>query len=36
VDKVEIHWPDGVQEQISIPGIDRIATVVEAKGASNN
>jgi hypothetical protein len=36
VDKVEIHWPDGVQEQISIRGIDRIATVVEAKGASNN
>jgi hypothetical protein len=32
VDKLEIHWPSGVVEEISVPGIDRILTVVEAKG----
>jgi len=32
VDKLEIHWPSGVREEISVPGIDRILTVVEAKG----
>jgi hypothetical protein len=32
VDKLEIHWPSGVTEEISVPGIDRILTVVEAKG----
>jgi hypothetical protein len=36
VDKVEIRWPDGVQEQIPISGVDRIVTIVEGKGASNN
>jgi len=32
VDKLEIHWPSGSTEEISVPGIDRILTVVEAKG----
>jgi hypothetical protein len=32
VDKLEVHWPSGVVEEISVPGIDRILTVVEAKG----
>ncbi len=32
VDKLEIQWPSGVREEISVPGIDRILTVVEAKG----
>jgi hypothetical protein len=36
VDKVEIHWPDGVQEEVSIPGIDRIVTVGEGKGTIHN
>jgi hypothetical protein len=36
VDKAEVHWPDGVQEQISISGVDRIVTIVEGKGVSNN
>jgi hypothetical protein len=31
-DKVEIHWPSGVKEQIALPGVDRIYTVVEGKG----
>ncbi len=32
VDKVEILWPDGVKEQVEIPELDRIFTVVEGKG----
>jgi hypothetical protein len=32
VDKVEILWPDGAKEQIKIPAIDRIVTVIEVKG----
>jgi enediyne biosynthesis protein E4 len=32
IDKLEIHWPDGAQEEISVPGVDRIFTVVEGKG----
>jgi hypothetical protein len=32
VDKVEIHWPSGVREQITLPEVDRIYTVVEGKG----
>ena len=32
VDKVEILWPDGVNEEIRIPAIDRIVSVVEGKG----
>jgi hypothetical protein len=31
-DKVEIFWPDGVKEEIKIPAIDRIVTLVEGKG----
>ena len=36
VDKVLVHWPDGVQEEISISGVDRIVTIVEGKGSGNN
>jgi len=32
VDKVEIFWPDGAKEEIKVPAIDRIVTVVEGKG----
>src|SRR6266851_1348771 len=32
VDKVEIHWPSGAKEQITLPAVDRIYTVVEGKG----
>jgi hypothetical protein len=32
MDKVEIHWPSGVKEQITLPDVDRIYTVVEGKG----
>jgi hypothetical protein len=36
VDKVLVHWPDGVQEEISISGVDRIVTIVEGKSSGNN
>lgn len=32
VDKVEIHWPSGIKEEIHIPEVDRIFTVIEGKG----
>jgi hypothetical protein len=32
VDKLEIHWPDGKQEFVTLPGVDRIFTVEEGKG----
>jgi hypothetical protein len=32
IDKLEIHWPDGAREDISVPGVDRIFTVVEGRG----
>jgi len=32
VDKVEIHWPSGLAEQITLPAVDRIWKVVEGKG----
>jgi enediyne biosynthesis protein E4 len=32
VDKVEIQWPSGTKEEIRIPSVDRIVTVVEGKG----
>jgi hypothetical protein len=32
IDKLEIRWPSGVFEEISVPAIDRILTVVEGKG----
>jgi hypothetical protein len=32
VDKVEIQWPGGAWEQVTLPAVDRIYTIVEAKG----
>jgi len=32
VDRVEIHWPSGAKEEITIPAVDRIFTVKEGKG----
>lgn len=32
VDKVEIEWPSGAKQEISIPAVDRIYKVVEGKG----
>src|SRR5262249_48105493 len=32
VSKVEIYWPSGKREEIVVPGVDRIFTVVEGQG----
>ncbi len=32
VDKIEIHWPSGTKEEITISAVDRIFTVKEGKG----
>jgi hypothetical protein len=32
VDKVEIDWPSGAKEEIRVPPVDQIFTVVEGKG----
>jgi hypothetical protein len=35
VEKLEIRWPDGTKETVSLPGINRIYTIVEGKGVSS-
>jgi hypothetical protein len=35
VDKLEIRWPDGTKENISLPGINRVFSIVEGKGVSS-
>jgi hypothetical protein len=32
VDKVEIRWPSGLKQEITVPAVDRIYTVEEGKG----
>jgi enediyne biosynthesis protein E4 len=32
VGKVEIVWPSGGKEEIAVPGVDRIYTVMEGAG----
>ena len=32
VDKLEIDWPSGLREQISVPGVDRLLELTEGKG----
>ena len=32
VDKVEIQWPSGSKEEITIPAVDRVFTIKEGKG----
>jgi hypothetical protein len=34
VDAVEIHWPGGKTEKVTLPGVDRIFTIVEGHGVS--
>jgi enediyne biosynthesis protein E4 len=33
IDKIEIHWPSGTRQILTVPGIDRILTVEEGKTA---
>jgi enediyne biosynthesis protein E4 len=32
IDKLEIKWPDGSLEALSVPGVDRTLTVIEGRG----
>jgi len=32
VDKVEIQWPSGAKQEVTLPGVDQIFTVDETKG----
>lgn len=32
VDKIEIHWPSGRKEELVVPSVDRIFSVVEGQG----
>jgi hypothetical protein len=32
VTKVEVRWPDGVREEVTLPTVDRIFAVGEGKG----
>ncbi len=35
VDKLEVKWPGGATEEVKVPGIDRVLTIVEGKGVVN-
>ncbi len=34
IDKIEIHWPSGTHQVVTVPGIDRIVSVEEGKPAA--
>ncbi len=34
VDAVEVHWPGGKVEKVTLPGVDQIFSIVEGHGAS--
>jgi hypothetical protein len=33
LDKLEVKWPDGTLETVSVPGLDRVVTITQGKGA---
>ncbi len=35
VEAVEVHWPSGAVEKVSLPGVDRFYTLEEGKGVVN-
>jgi enediyne biosynthesis protein E4 len=35
MEKLEIRWPDGLKENITLPGVNRVFTIVEGKGVSS-
>jgi hypothetical protein len=35
IDDLEVHWPSGVVEKVTLPGVDAIYTLVESKGVVN-
>ena len=36
VSSVDIHWPSGAYEKITLPAVDRIFTITEAKGITDS
>ena len=32
VDAIEVHWPSGLVEQVSLPSVDRMYAIEEGKG----
>ena len=32
IEKIEIHWPSGLKQEIAVPSVDRIFAVAEGKG----
>ena len=32
IDKLEIVWPNGTNETVAVPGVDRVLTIVQGKG----
>jgi enediyne biosynthesis protein E4 len=36
IDKLEIYWPSGMKQQVSVPSIDKIVTVAEGQGVIEN
>jgi hypothetical protein len=36
IEGIEIHWPSGGKEKITVPSVDRIYTVREGRGLSND
>ena len=36
IDKLEIHWPSGAKQELSVSSVDRVITVVEGKGVTEN
>lgn len=35
VDKLEIQWPDGTKETVSVPAVDKTLTIIQGKGIIN-
>jgi hypothetical protein len=35
IDKIEIHWPSGLNEPVSIPSVDRFLEITEGKGITS-
>jgi hypothetical protein len=35
VNKLEVQWPSGESEEVKVPGVDRVLTIVEGKGVVN-
>jgi hypothetical protein len=36
IDAIEIHWPSGLREKVSVSGMDRIVTIEEGQGSQRS